>query len=110
MVPSRSAGKCVSRSGPLLLLILTLSVIPEKEACILLEAQVTALEEHTSPWIVIGTYSGDSLVTHMQAGGVAIAAPPTPGLNVLGQRVGVEKAGTRASCHSYGSPGWLLRT
>lgn len=46
------------------------------------------------PFIVIRDYSGDSLVMHTQAGGVAMATPPTLiFLNVLGQKVGVEKVG-----------------
>lgn len=52
-------------------------------------------------------YFGDYLVTHMQAGGVAIAAPPTPVfLNVLGQKVGVEEMG-HSGLHALMSQSWL---
>lgn len=75
-------------------LILTPCVIPESGACILFGAQVSAPEELTSLGIAIRACSGDSLVTHMQAGGVVMAAPPTPVfLNVLGQKVGAEEVG-----------------
>lgn len=58
MVPSRSTGECVARPGLLLFLILSLSVIPENGACILLGAQVSAPEEPSSPWIVKGLFWG----------------------------------------------------